>query len=164
MTEQDMNSVATAVASERKQIQVIALRIGPELFCLDILSVREIVRTGEFSVTRVPNAFPYIDGVVNLRGKIVPVVDLTRRLELESVSSDKGRMVVLEIGDAMVGFLVDSVSEVLVLDADTFEGDETPGEGFGQTATVKGKIMTLIDVGQLLQQDSLSVTGARREG
>jgi len=51
-------------------VQVIAIRLGEELFCLDILQVREIARTAEFAVTSVPHARPYVEGVANLRGKV----------------------------------------------------------------------------------------------
>lgn len=130
------------------EIQVIAIRLGRELFCLNILEVSEIVRTTEFSVTRVPYAHAHVQGVVNLRGKVIPVIDLARRLHLSrDAESHSSRMVVVEVDEAIVGLTVDSVSEVLRLPHDTFTDPD--GDG-GRVGTVNGQIMTLIRPAHLL--------------
>lgn len=93
-------------------LQLVSFKIGDEEFGVDILKVQEINRMLE--VTRVPNAPEYIDGVINLRGKVIPIIDLRRRFGMERKVHDKNtRIVVVELNGKIVGFVVDAVSEVL---------------------------------------------------
>ncbi len=93
-------------------LQLVSFNIGEEEFGVDILKVQEINRMLE--VTRVPNAPEYVDGVINLRGKVIPIIDLRRRFGLERKEHDKNtRIVVVELNGKVVGFVVDAVQEVL---------------------------------------------------
>lgn len=93
-------------------LQLVSFRIGEEEFGVDILKVQEINRMVE--VTRVPNAPEYIDGMINLRGKVLPIVDLRRRFGMPRKEHDKNtRIIVVELGGRVTGFVVDAVSEVL---------------------------------------------------
>jgi purine-binding chemotaxis protein CheW len=93
-------------------LQLVSFRIGGEEFGVDILKVQEINRMME--VTRVPNAPEYVDGVINLRGKVIPIIDLRRRFGMERKEHDKTtRIVVVELTGKVVGFVVDGVEEVL---------------------------------------------------
>lgn len=93
--------------------QVVVFRLGKEEFGVPIDSVQEIVRVAE-ELTRVPKAPPAVEGVINLRGAVLPVMDLRRRLGLEQVArSDQQRIMVFLIDGARTGFIVDSVVEVL---------------------------------------------------
>jgi purine-binding chemotaxis protein CheW len=93
-------------------IQLVSFNIGDEEFGVDILKVQEINRM--LDVTRVPNAPEYVDGVINLRGKVIPIIDLRRRFAMERKEHDKNtRIVVVELSGKVVGFVVDAVSEVL---------------------------------------------------
>lgn len=91
---------------------MVSLNIGEEEFGVDILKVPEINRILE--VTQVPNAPEYVDGVINLRGKVIPIINLRRRFGMERKEQDKNtRVVVVELSGKIVGFVVDAVSEVL---------------------------------------------------
>jgi purine-binding chemotaxis protein CheW len=93
--------------------QVVVFRLGKEEFGVPIESVQEIVRLPD-EMTKVPKAPPSIEGVINLRGAVLPVIDLRRRLGLAAVErSDRQRIVVLVIEGVRTGFIVDSVAEVL---------------------------------------------------
>jgi purine-binding chemotaxis protein CheW len=93
-------------------LQLVSFKIGDEEFGVEILKVQEINRM--LDVTRVPNAPEYVDGVINLRGKVIPIIDLRRRLGMERKEHDKNtRIVVVELSGKVVGFVVDAVSEVL---------------------------------------------------
>lgn len=97
---------------EEEILQLVTFHVGDEEFGVEILEVREINRMME--ITRVPHAPDFVEGVINLRGQVIPVVDLRKRFGLSAVARDKSaRIVVVELGDRVVGFLVDSVSEVL---------------------------------------------------
>ena len=93
-------------------LQLVSFNIGEEEFGVDILSVKEINRMQ--NVTRVPNAPEYVDGVINLRGKVIPIVDLRSRLGMQRKEHDKNtRIIIVEMRGKVVGFVVDAVQEVL---------------------------------------------------
>ncbi|MBX3044503.1 MAG: chemotaxis protein CheW [Candidatus Kapabacteria bacterium] len=93
-------------------LQLVSFNIGEEEFGVDILKVQEIIRLVE--ITRVPNAPHFVEGVINLRGKVIPVIDLRKRLGMVSIeSSVESRIVVVELENKIIGFLVDCVNEVL---------------------------------------------------
>jgi purine-binding chemotaxis protein CheW len=99
-------------------LQLVGFRVGEEEFGIDILCVQEIIRAQQ--LTRVPNSSEFMEGVMNLRGKIIPVIALRKRFGLEGVPpNEHTRIVVVEIQGAVLGFFVDAVSEVLRIPADT---------------------------------------------
>ncbi len=93
-------------------LQLITFYIGNEKFCIDILRVREVIRLVE--ITRVPKTPEFIDGVINLRGQVIPIIDVRSRFGMNRKKHDKNtRIIVFEVKTKIVGFLVDGVSEVL---------------------------------------------------
>lgn len=101
-------------------LQLVSFNIGSEEFGVDILKVQEINRMVE--ITRVPQAPHYVEGVINLRGKVIPIIDLRKRFNLEVKEYDKNtRIVVVDINGSIMGMVVDSVSEVLRLPSNTIE-------------------------------------------
>ena len=102
------------------EMQLVSFNIGSEEFGVDILKVQEINRM--VHITKVPQAPAYVEGVINLRGKVIPIVDLRKRFNLEVKEQDKNtRIVVVDIGGTIMGMIVDAVSEVLRLPANTIE-------------------------------------------
>jgi purine-binding chemotaxis protein CheW len=94
--------------------------VRPFLFGVDVDAVQEVVT--DLPITRVPLAPPYVSGVINLRGQIVPAVDLRRRLELgEEERGDEAYHVVVSLEDGIVSFVVDDVEDVTEVDAERFE-------------------------------------------
>jgi len=107
---------------------LVAFKINTEEFAVDIGSVQEINRAVE--VTRIPNSPPHVQGVMNLRGKIIPVVDLRRLLGFQARTADtQSRIIVIDIGGVVAGFLVDSVSEVVQLPESSVEAPPTLAGG-----------------------------------
>jgi purine-binding chemotaxis protein CheW len=101
--------------------QVVVFRLGKEEFGVPIDSVQEIVRVPE-ELTRVPKAPPFVEGVINLRGAVLPVIDLRRRLGMPAVErSDRQRVMVFLIAGLRTGFIVDSVAEVLMIHKSAIE-------------------------------------------
>lgn len=102
------------------ELQLVTFKIGKEEFSVDILKVQEIIRTME--ITRVPRSPEFVEGVINLRGKVIPVIDLRKRFGLSKIEHDHDtRIIVVESTGKTVGMVVDSVSEVLRLNASTVE-------------------------------------------
>src|SRR3954463_15084909 len=103
-----------------KDVQIVGFRVGTEVFGVPIALVHEIVRVPE--ITSVPDAHSYVQGVINLRGKIVSVIDLRRRFgEKETRPSKKNRILVAEAAGKLVGLIVDSASEVLKIPENEIE-------------------------------------------
>jgi len=93
-------------------LQLVSFNIDNEEFGIDILKVEEIIRV--ISITKIPNAPDFIEGVINLRGKVIPVIDLRTRLnKIRKAHDNNTRVIVVEVSGKTVGFLVDSVKEVL---------------------------------------------------
>jgi len=101
-------------------LQLVSFVIENEEFGVNILKVQEIIRS--VSITRVPKSPDYVAGVINLRGKIVPVIDLRKRFSLKPKEADKDtRIIVVELDDKVVGFLVDKVKEVIRVESEIIE-------------------------------------------
>jgi purine-binding chemotaxis protein CheW len=136
--------------------QFIIFRLGDQEFGLPIAAVDEIARPPE-RITRLPKAPAFIDGVMNLRGSVVPIVDLRRRFALSSVEPGRAqRILVLAIGAAKTGFMVDGVSEVMrVPEAAIAPAPEFSAEQLrliGRVANLEGRMILLVDPAQLLDQ------------
>jgi purine-binding chemotaxis protein CheW len=94
------------------QLQLVTFEVAGEEFAVDILAVQEINRMME--LTRVPASPPAVEGVINLRGKIIPVLDLRKRFGMDAGDkTDQMRIIVVEVHKRVIGFIVDSVHEVL---------------------------------------------------
>lgn len=107
-------------AGDRQEEQLVLFRLADEYYGLDIGCVREIIVWQP--VTRVPRTPPFIEGVINLRGQIIPVIDLRRRFGLPETERDRSsRIVVVEIASVVTGLVVDAVSEVIRLPTSAIE-------------------------------------------
>jgi len=107
----------SAAKAER---QLVVFDLVPEAYGVDIGTVREIIRVQE--ITHVPNAPDFVEGVINLRGKVIPVVDLRKRFGMPPVEQTKeSRIVVVDIAGEDIGVMVDAVTEVLRIAQDTVE-------------------------------------------
>jgi purine-binding chemotaxis protein CheW len=142
-----------------KELQLVGFRIGRETFGLPIAMVREIVRVPE--ITSVPNAPDYIEGVINLRGRIIPVIDLRKRFgDMSGEKNKKNRIVVVELENRSIGLLVHSASEVLRIPPSDIEAPQNmfqEGElsyitGVGK---LKGRLVILLDLSRILERKEL---------
>jgi purine-binding chemotaxis protein CheW len=135
------------------EIQIVVFELGDERYGLDIATVYEIIRCQ--AITAVPQAPAFVEGVINLRGRIIPVVNLQQRFGMDRDGLTKAsRIVVCEAGQTRVGLIVDGVSEVLMVGTDTIE--PTPDVASGDEATYLRGIAKIGDrLIILLQLDGL---------
>lgn len=118
MENRDVNPQGRKVSDDI--LQLVSFNIGTEEFGVDILKVQEINRMVE--ITRVPRSPDFVEGIINLRGKVIPIIDLRKRFNLQITDHDKNtRIVVVDIDGQTMGMIVDSVSEVLRIPATTIE-------------------------------------------
>lgn len=152
-----------STVAEAQTHKYLTFKLSDESYGLDILRVQEII--GMMPVTRVPRTPAFVRGVINLRGRVIPVVDLRLKFEAPSaVDTELTCIVVVQLaGQATVmGVVVDEVSEVLDLAVDQIE--ETPDFGAGVEAEfvrgigkVEGHVIMLLDIARVLSGEELSV-------
>ncbi len=111
------NDRRTTVIEDR---QIVAFNLGEEEYGVDIMQVQEIVRLPE--ITRIPQMPDFVEGVINLRGKIIPIIDLRKRFNIsEKERTEKTRIVVADAGVQTIGLIVDGVSEVLRINENSID-------------------------------------------
>ncbi|HWC17852.1 MAG TPA: chemotaxis protein CheW [Terriglobales bacterium] len=142
-----------------KDLQIVGFRIGKETFGVPINLIHEIVRLPE--ITAVPDAPEYVEGVINLRGKIISVIDLRKRFGEKRIERNrKNRILVAEIDRKLVGLIVDAASEVLRLPQTEIEAPpEVLDEGEVKYVTgvgkLNGRLVILIDLAKIMQKGEL---------
>jgi len=152
---------------EARDAHLVTFNLGEE-YGVPINQVQEIVRVG--GITMVPNSPAYMEGVINLRGRVLPVLNLRKRLGLaDKEMSNASRIVVTEVGSKVIGLLVDAVSHVIKIPAASVE--PAPAEVLEVDTdyiTGVGKLMDrmiiLLDLEKLLRREKLETTEAAGEG
>ncbi|BAH75568.1 MULTISPECIES: chemotaxis protein CheW [Solidesulfovibrio] len=154
----------TLKKQDAELLQLVTFSIGEEEFGVDILSVQEIIRM--MDITKVPRAPEFVEGVINLRGKVIPIIDLRRRFGLTTRDHDKHtRIIVIEINNMIVGFVVDSVSEVLRIPASTVEPPPPVVSGLESeyisgVGKLEDRLLILLDLNKLLSGEERDMLGS----
>lgn len=139
-------------------LELVSFHIGPEEYAIDILSVQEIIRVVE--ITKVPKAPHYVEGVINLRGKVIPIVDLRSRFGLPPAERTKEtRIIVVDVGRMIMGLIVDAVSEVLRVPLHLIEpppsGRQGPMEFHKGVGKLDGRLLILLDLDRMLAKGTV---------
>ena len=137
-------------------VQLVGFMIGDEEYAVPILSIQEIIKP--FSWTRVPQVPKYVLGVFNLRGAVIPLIDLRAKFGLSlKKHSEETRFIVMRYGDDVAGFVIDRLTMAIRIKKedigpapDTVIGDDTIIDGVGKQAD---KIITILKVHKLLERD-----------
>jgi purine-binding chemotaxis protein CheW len=157
-----MEAVVEAEGAERAMgdgMQLVTFRLGGEEYGLSIMAVQEIIRMLNVRITAIPNTEASVEGVINLRGKLVPVVDLGPRFGLPPEDRKRSsRVIVLNLDGRAVGIIVDAVVEVVKVAADSIEPleglavpiDTTFVIGVGR---VGGRMIIVIDVDSIFSKE-----------
>lgn len=134
--------------------QVVVFSLADNEFGIDIAQVREIDRL--VPITRVPRVPAHVEGIINLRGQLVPIVDLRTRLGMpHSVPTKMSRIIVAEIGSRSIGMIVDEVREVVRIPVDQIDKSEGVLEGLanefvGALGKIDGRLIILLDIEKVL--------------
>lgn len=151
--------------SERTQVlQLVTFTLGGEEYAVDILKVQEINRMKE--ITKVPNAPYYVEGVINLRGKVIPVVSLRKFFGLpEEEDRAKQKIMIMDIQGTTIGLIVDTVSEVLRISSEIVEPPPSmtysvSSEFISGIAKLEDRLIILLDMDKLIgKEESQSMVG-----
>jgi purine-binding chemotaxis protein CheW len=150
-----------------RELHIVGFQVGRETYGVPITSLHEIVRVPE--ITAVPDAPDYLEGVINLRGKIVSVMDLRKRFgETNATVKKNNRILVVEHSGRLAGLIVDSASEVLKIPADAVEAPPVEFQEGGLNCVtglgkVGGRLVVLLDMNKLLAPASLQAEIDTRE-
>jgi purine-binding chemotaxis protein CheW len=139
--------------------ELIALRIGNQEFCVDIMSVREI--RGWTPATPLPKSPSYVRGVINLRGAVLPIVDLAARLGFPPTEpSARHVIMVTQVGRQVVGLLVDAVSDIITVTDDLIQPTPDVASDMAKTfvrgvLAIEGRMISLISIDNVLPPPEL---------
>lgn len=134
--------------------ELISFRIGAQEFCVDIMAIREI--RGWTPATALPQSPSFVKGVINLRGAVLPIVDLAARLGFDSTEvNDRNVIIVAQIGEQVVGLLVDAVSDILTVTDDVIQptpdvASETAKSFIRGLIAMDGRMISLIGLDRVL--------------
>ncbi|MCB0872773.1 MAG: chemotaxis protein CheW [Actinobacteria bacterium] len=149
--------MSTDVAADTQAHQLVVFTLGAEEYGVPIKLVQEIIRYTE--PRPIPGSPHGVEGVINLRGRIIPVVDLRSRFGTMGERAEDAKIVIVELPDTTVGVIVDEVKEVLTVDADQCED---PPEGAGNAdylesvAKLEGRLLVILNMSVLFGAQSLS--------
>lgn len=148
---------AKGEAGRDEVLQLVTFRLGNEEFGVNIHELQEIIRM--MPITRVPKAPPFVEGVVNLRGQVIPIIELRRRIGMEHTDHGKAtRIIVVQLGKKTVGFIVDQVGEVKRIPSRVVEppppivaGIES--EYISGVGKLEDQLLILLDLNRLLSDE-----------
>jgi purine-binding chemotaxis protein CheW len=141
----------------QEEVQLAVLNVGGEKYALDIMRIREIQRWQ--AITRIPKVPDFLEGVINLRGIVIPVVDMRKRLDLPvTAPSRKTRIVISNVGGKIVGLLVDEVREVIRVQRGDIGSPPSIAKGIGAEYFMgvvkhKNELLLLLDFEKILSTE-----------
>jgi purine-binding chemotaxis protein CheW len=147
-----------------EEIQLVVFSLGQEVYAVDIALVKEIIQMQ--AITRVPGTPPSVEGVINLRGTVIPIVDLRKRFKLARLERDKDTRIVIVICKGQeVGVIVDSVAQVLRVPVDSIEGSanlfkEDQLNHIQAIVKLENQLVILLDIDQVLSREEVSAVNA----
>ena len=154
---------AVATKKEVTEGKFLTFILGSEVYGIEILKVREIIKL--MDITAVPRTPDYLKGVINLRGKVIPIVDLRSKFSMPEIEhTQETCIIVAEVNQTSIGIIVDSVSEVSNINSEEIEESPHLGQnidtdfilGLGKT---KERIVILLDIELVLSSEDLETVG-----
>lgn len=145
-------------------IQLVSFNLDQEEYGVDVLKVREIIRMP--IVTRVPNTPHYVEGVINLRGKVIPIISMRKKFGLMEIDTDKQtRIMVMDVSGDLMGFIVDAVSEVIHISSSEIQpSPAVVASGIDQECIAgvinqEKRLLVLLDLERMFSKDEKSFFG-----
>jgi purine-binding chemotaxis protein CheW len=143
-------------------IQLVSFELDGEEYGIDVLTVREIIRMP--SITKMPNTPDYVDGIINLRGTVVPIISLRKRFSLMDQDHDRNsRILVMEVGDSLTGFIVDAVAEVIRISSAEIQPPPSITQGSTALECITGvinhaeRLLIALDLNRLFSDEEKAV-------
>ena len=143
-------------------IQLVSFELEGEEYGIDVLSVREIIRMP--TITKMPNTPDYVDGIINLRGTVVPIISLRKRFGLWEREGDRNsRILVMEVGGGLTGFVVDAVAEVIRIQSSEIQPPPAITQGNAAQECITGvinhgnRLLIALDLNRLFSDEEKAI-------
>jgi purine-binding chemotaxis protein CheW len=163
--ESDMPDIAKKhiehVAESHDKCQFLTFSVDKEVYGVDLLRIREI--KGWTETTRLPNSPSFMKGVINLRGSVIPIFDLKGRFEIgETVATEKHVVIILAVGDRLMGILVDAVSDIIEVESDLIKQapqmESKLDDKFVQgLISIEDKMVVVLDIDSLFDLKAMKI-------
>jgi len=150
------------------EIQLVIFKLGEEEYGVDIMQVKEIIRPT--TITKVPQMPPFVEGIISLRGEILPIIDLREKFGLPKAATTRStRILVINLEDTTIGGIVDEVSEVLRLPNDSITPPPSVIKGSNAeylkgVGQLSGRIIILLDMSKILSTNEMIRIQEIKEG
>jgi len=135
-------------------IQLVTFTLDQEEYGVEVLKVREIIRMN--SITHMPNTPHYVEGIINLRGKVIPIISMRKKFGIiEAENNSHTRIIIMDIAGELMGFIVDSVSEVIRISGTEIQPSPTVAAGGIDQECISGvinlpeRLLVLLDLDQM---------------
>ena len=138
-------------------INLVTFKLGQNEYAIDIMQAKEIIKMEK--ITLIPNAPDYVEGVINLRGNIIPIVDLKKRFNLEENDGEKNTgIIIVKIDDVDMGIIIDAISKVVSIATSNIQPPPPMLSGIGQkyikgVAKLEDKLLVVLDLEKLIVGD-----------
>ena len=154
----NLPATRTEGSTSGELIQLVSFKLDNEEYGIEVLKVREIIRM--IPITHMPNSSQFVEGIINLRGKIIPVVSMRKKFGLQDLdNSSQTRIVVMDINGELMGFIVDSVSEVIRISGSEIQPPPNVVSGGIDQECITGvinqaeRLLVLLDLERLFSQE-----------
>jgi len=151
-----------------EELQLVIFQLTDEEYAIPIIQVHEIIKPTD--VTRIPGMPDFVEGVINLRGKVIPIIDIRKRFRLQQKKADEEtRVIVVDVGEHTVGLIVDSVTEVLRLSLESIDPVPTTiakisSEYLRGIGKLKERLLIILDVEKMLTElEKISLEKAKEK-
>lgn len=145
-------------------IQLVSFNLDQEEYGVEVLKVREIIRMN--NITHMPNTPHYVEGIINLRGKVIPIVSMRKKFGLvEAGNNSHTRIIIMDICGELMGFIVDSVSEVIRISGSEIQPSPSVAGGGVDQKCIAGvinhseRLLVLLDLDRMFSSDELESIG-----
>jgi purine-binding chemotaxis protein CheW len=153
------------VSKSNELIQLVSFMLAKEEYGVEVLKVREIIRMP--SITKMPNTMQYVEGIINLRGKVIPIISMRKRFGLpENENNSQTRIIIMEVAGSLTGFIVDAVSEVIRIHSSEIQPPPTMvlSCGIGQEFITgvfnhAERLLIIMDVDRMFSNEELDSFG-----
>ena len=139
-------------------IQLVSFNLDQEEYGVEVLKVREIIRMN--TITHMPNTPHYVEGIINLRGKVIPIVSMRKKFGLmETENNSHTRIMIMDVGGELMGFIVDSVSEVIRISGTEIQPSPSVAGGGIEQDCIAGvinlseRLLVLLDLDRMFSQE-----------
>jgi len=148
---------------EIQEVQVACFRLGVDLYAIDIMRIKEIIRP--LKLTCLPRFPDFVEGIINLRGVVIPVIDLRKRFDLPKIETTSNtRLLIVKLAGQVLAFVVDEVDEVVTVSVKDIKSPPHLGEGIDAeyllgVCLVKEEMIMLLNIDRLLSSNEASELG-----